>query len=77
MNHHRLAGARLRTEEHTDPVVLAMLLFPQAGVLFRIEKVRMGIERAQHARDRALIDSLVSREFVRVIIADDVIDLRE
>ena len=54
----------LRAHLHADAVVVALLLFAHQLVFARIEEVGVRVERAQHARNRALVDGLIGADFV-------------
>ena len=77
MNDHGLAGAGLRPDGHAYSVVLAMLLFAEAGEILRIEEVRVRIKGTQHARDSAFVDALVCGQLVGVVLIDYVVNLSE
>ena len=76
-DHDGLARALLRANLHADAVVFAVLLFAQSGEVLGIKEIRVGIEGAQHAWDRALVDALVGRHLVRKILLNQVVDLGE
>src|SRR5438034_470301 len=46
-------------DRHADSVIVALLVFPQELEIARIEEVRVRIERAEHARDSALVQRLI------------------
>ena len=48
-----------RPHLHADAVIVAPLVFAQELIIARIEEVRVRIERAQHARNGALVNGFV------------------
>ncbi len=74
-NHNDLVVTRAYL--HTYAVVTAALLFLQSRVLLWVEKVRVGIEHAQHAGNGTVVDRLVGVHFFRIVLLDDAVHLRE
>ena len=66
-----------RADRHAYAVILAALLFAQRGVRLGIEKVRVGVELVQHARDGAVINRLVGIHRVGIVLLDLFIDFSE
>ena len=76
-DYHCFDGARLRADLHADAVVSAVLLFPHAGKLFRIERIGVRIEGPQHARNCALINALIRRHLVGIVLFNQIVHLGE
>src|SRR5215470_9423337 len=66
-----------RTDRHAHAVVLAALLFTQQRIGFRIEEIRVRIERVQHARNCAVIDGFVRIYGLGVVVLNHLINLGE
>ena len=49
----------LLLDDHTHAVVMAALIFAQAGVGFGIVEVRVGIEHLKHAGNGAVVDGVI------------------
>ena len=77
MDDHGLVGAGLGADQHANAVIHAVLLFAKGRKFFGIKEIRVRIEGAEHARDGPFIDGLIGLEFIRVILVNDVVDLRK
>src|SRR5262249_19503901 len=66
-----------RSDNHADAVVAATLILAKQGELAGVKEIRVGVENAEHAGDRALIDFLVDIHRLCVVGLDHVQDASE
>ncbi len=66
-----------RTDRHPDAVIQPALIFAQQRIGFGIEEVRVRIEHAQHAGNRAVVDRFIGVHRLGVVLLHQVVDLRE
>jgi hypothetical protein len=53
------------------------VLFAQQRIRLRIEEVRVRVEHAQHARNRAVVDGFVWADLLRVVLLYHAVNVRE
>ena len=75
INHDHFIVAR--PDRHTHAVVLAALVFAHERVGFRIEEIRVRIERVQHAGNRAVVDRLIGVHRFGVIVLNQRVNIGE
>ena len=66
-----------RPHLHADAEVVALLVFAQELVIAGIEEIGVRVERAQHARDGALVDGFIGIHLVGEVLFDQAIDAGE
>ena len=64
-------AAVTRSHLHPHTVVVPALILPQQIEGAGVQKVGMGIERAQHARDGAVVDGTVGVHWIGIVLLDN------